>query len=439
MILGIDASQANRKIRSGTEWYAFYLIEEFKKLIGERGDIEVRLYLRDEPQAGLAANLPDNFEFKILRWPFPYFWGQGRLSIEMFFHPQDVLFCPAHAIPLVHPKSPLPNPPHQGEGKEKEFLPPPLADGGGKAGGTYTTLHDIGFEDNPELYDKLSLWYHKFSAWFAIKKAARIFTISEFSKKRIIERYNCDPRKISVTYLGIDSKCSAEQNESILEKYGLRDKGYILFVGRLEPKKNILGMVKGYEKFLSFPRRRKPSSILINNELDAGSKSGKTDKEAPDLVLAGRKVRIQDVEDYLKTRPRLRNKIKFIGYVDRQDLPALYAGAAIFLFPTLYEGFGLPIVEAQACGAAVITSNITSNPEIAADGALIVDPRNIEEIANAIKELLTDSGLRNQVVEKGLENVKRFNWGKTAKETLEVILSRGTEGTKARGWFIHPT
>ena len=118
MILGIDASQANRKIRSGTEWYAFYLIEEFKKLIGERGDIEVRLYLRDEPQAGLAANLPDNFEFKILRWPFPYFWGQIRLSWEMLVHPPDVLFCPAHTIPLVHPHSPTPslNPSPQGGG-----------------------------------------------------------------------------------------------------------------------------------------------------------------------------------------------------------------------------------------------------------------------------------------------------------------------------------
>ena len=121
MVLGIDASQANREIRSGTEWYAFYLIEEFKQLLRGRSDIRVRLYTRDPLRSDLAQDLPANFENRILKWPFKYFWVQKRLSLEMLLHPPDVLFCPAHTIPLI---------------------PPPK---------TLTTLHDIGFEDDPEL------------------------------------------------------------------------------------------------------------------------------------------------------------------------------------------------------------------------------------------------------------------------------------------------
>jgi glycosyltransferase involved in cell wall biosynthesis len=364
MVLGIDASQANRKIRSGTEWYAFYLIREFKKILGGRGDIEIRLYLRDELQADLAENLPRNFKPKILHWPLKYLWGLKRLSWEMLVHPPDILFCPAHTIPLIHPQK------------------------------TFTTLHDIGFEDNPELYDRLSLMYHQWSARLAVRKAFHIFTDSEFSKNRIRDVYHCPEEKLSVTYLGIDSKRSTERIESILKKYGLAERGYILFVGRLEPKKNILGMVKAHEM-------ANPEKIL---------------------VLAGRKVRIADVDDYLHARPELAKKIKFLGYIDEQDKPALYSGASIFLFPTLYEGFGLPILEAQAHGTPVITSNITSNPEVAGKGAIIVDPRNPKGIAWAIRELLSNGELRQTVIKSGVENLQRFSWEKTARKTLEKIL-----------------
>ena len=211
MVLGIDASQANREIRSGTEWYAFYLIEEFKQLLRGRSDIRVRLYTRDPLRSDLAQDLPANFENRILKWPFKYFWVQKRLSLEMLLHPPDVLFCPAHTIPLIHPPK------------------------------TLTTLHDIGFEDYPELYDKLSLWYHKFSARLAVKKTRHIFTPSEFSKERIIEVYGCDPAKIIVIHLGYDAEKFKLMDRGAVEprlaKYDLRYKDYFLFIGRVEPKK----------------------------------------------------------------------------------------------------------------------------------------------------------------------------------------------------------
>ena len=171
MVLGIDASQANRKIRSGTEWYAWHLIKEFKKLASGRTDLEVRLYTRDELQTDLAQGLPSNFQVKVLTWPLRYFWGQIRLSLEMLFNPPDILFCPAHTIPFFHPKK------------------------------IFTTLHDVGFEDYPELYTKLSLWYHRWASSHAVKSATRIFTVSEFSKERIVENYGEElESKIVITY-----------------------------------------------------------------------------------------------------------------------------------------------------------------------------------------------------------------------------------------------
>ena len=141
------------------------------------------------------------------------------------------------------------------------------------------------------------------------------------------------------------------------------------------------------------------------------------------LMLAGRKVRVRDVEEYLAKRPQLRDKVKFLGYIDEGEKRRLLAEAEIFLFPTFYEGFGLPILEAQAAGVPVITSNVTSNPEIAGTGAILVDPYNTNEIADAIKELLTNKELRKQKIKLGYENVKRFSWKETARETLNTILS----------------
>lgn len=403
IILGIDASQANRAIRSGTEWYAFYLITEFKKLLRGRNDVKVRLYFRDPPRQDILENWPENWEVRILKWRFRFFWGQIRLSWEMIVRPPDILFCPAHTIPVIHPKK------------------------------TFTTLHDIGFVDNPELYDKLSLWYHRFSAWLAVKSAHHIFTISEFSKNRIIDAYHCPPEKVSVIYLGVAHNILQVENSSILRKYGLWRKRYILFIGRLEPKKNILGIVKAYEKFLSSLR----VEVAASGDLSQADKpAGKTVAAArdnrpgsdgfPDLVFAGRKVRATDAEEYIENRPKLRDRIKFLGYIEEGDKRALLANALIFVFPTFYEGFGLPILEAQAARAPVITSNSTSNPEIAGEGAVLVDPKSTEEISSAIAKIANNPEFREKLIKLGLTNLQRFDWRATASRTIEGILESGT-------------
>ncbi len=285
--------------------------------------------------------------------------------------------------------------------------------GGVRGGGrTFTTLHDVGFEDYPELYDPLSRWYHKFSARLAVRNAYHIFTVSEFSKERIVENYSdlsLDPSpspgegrlsdKVTVTHLGIEilSPPLADQNdnEKVLEKYDLKKQNYILYVGRLEPKKNILNIVRAYEM----------------TELEMS------------LVLAGRKINIGDTERYLAGKPKIRQKIIFLDYISESDKVALYHGASIFLFPTLYEGFGLPILEAQAAGVPVITSNTASNAEIAGEGAIIVDPESPYEISQAIKRLLSDDVLKSDKIRRGYENVKRFSWEECARRTLVKLLT----------------
>ncbi|OGE76597.1 MAG: hypothetical protein A3C85_00410 [Candidatus Doudnabacteria bacterium RIFCSPHIGHO2_02_FULL_48_21] len=369
MLLGIDASQANRKNRTGTEWYAFYLLEEFKHILGGKEGIRVRLYTRDALQSDIANNLPDNFEVHILRWPFRFFWGQLRLSAEMLALPPDVLFCPAHTIPLVHP------------------------------GKTYTTLHDVGFKDYPELYDKPSLWYHQFSAKLAVKKAVKIFTVSDFSKNRIMQNYSVPAERITVTYLGFDQSkyhtLERQVSEKTAAEFGLKYKQFFLYVGRIEPKKNLLRQIEGYEMSgTNFP-----------------------------FVIAGRKVDTRDVDSYLEKRPELKAKIRFLDYISEQDKIALYCSASALLFATLYEGFGLPIVEAQACGTPVITSNTASNAEIAGQGALIVHPDSPHEIGQAISKVISDNNLREQLISFGFENNRRFNWRQTALLTLEQLLT----------------
>ncbi|MDZ4243530.1 MAG: glycosyltransferase family 1 protein [Candidatus Doudnabacteria bacterium] len=395
MLLGIDASQANRDIRSGTEWYAFYLIQEFKRLLRGRNDVRIRLYARNHLRPDLVADLPENFEIRILRWPFKYFWVQKRLSLEMLLHPPDILFCPAHTIPLIHPKK------------------------------TFTTLHDIGFEDYPELYDKLSLWYHKFSARLGVKKAYHIFTVSQFSKSRIMEVYDCPSEKITVTYLGYDAeKFKTRERPEVeprLAKYGLSYKNYLFFVGRMEPKKNILNIVKAYERLLSLRAERSnpKADEIASSSLD---KLEDPRNDAPILALAGRKVNVRDVEAYLAGKPELSAKIKFIGHFEEGDLAFLYAGAIILVFPTLYEGFGLPIIEAQACGTPVVTSNTSSCAEVAGQGAIIVDPEIPEEISEAIRQLLSDPKLREEKISAGFENIKRFSWQQCARTTFDLLL-----------------
>ena len=361
IIIGIDASRANRAEKTGVEWYAFNLIQEFKKLIPS--EYRVMLYSA-EPLMGELAVLPPNWESKIIKGINfgcgPWLWTQLGLTLEMIKNKPDILFVPSHAIPFIHPKH------------------------------TFTTIHDIGFEVFPESYSFLARLYHRFSARLALYAAEKIFTPSEFTKEEIVKRYRADPEKIIITPLGFDA---GRYNPHPADKTGREP--YVLFVGSVEKKKNVKRLIEAF--------RLLKSEVSIPHKLMILGMPGYGFEEIKEA--AG------DSKDII-----------FTGYVPVADMPVILANASLCALPSLYEGFGIPVLESFASGVPVLTSNTSSLPEVAGDAAVLINPESVEEIKGGLKKLILDDNYRSLLIEKGLARAKDFSWEKTAKKTLSAIL-----------------
>lgn len=262
-------------------------------------------------------------------------------------------------------------------------------------------IYDLSFKKYPQYSDKKNeIFLNKFVPK-AVKKADHIITISQNSKKEIIEFYNASPDKVSIINPSYSKDIFKPQKkdsiEKIKEKYKIGS-NYFLFTSSLEPRKNVLGIIKAY---VSLPLEiRKENSLVL-----VGGKGWKDEE----IWLEIEKQRKQG------------NKIITPGYVLEEELPIFYSGANIFLYPSIYEGFGIPILEAMACGAPVITSNISSMPEVAGDAALLVNPEKSEEIKEAIIEIVNNDNLRKDLIDKGFKQIKKFSWEESAKKLLEVF------------------
>jgi len=397
MLIGIDASRANKKNKTGTEWYAYNVIQELKKLISSRD--QVILYSKEELEGDLAI-LPANFRSKVLRWPPKFLWTQFRLSWEVFWHKPDVLFIPAHTIPIVCPKK------------------------------TITTLHDVGFENFQNLYsnnpigpnNKIIRWvyglffrlltfgkyknneldYHRWSARLAVKKAAKIITISDFSISQIHKYFPESKGKVYNVHNAYNKnyKPISEQQaiEKIKNKYNITS-NYFFYIGRLEQKKNTPNLVRAFNIFK------------------------KTDSHDYQLVLAGPDgYGIEEINNIINTS-NLSDQVIRLGWIANENLPYLMNGAKAFVFPSAYEGFGIPIIEAMACGTPVITSNFGAMKEVAGNAALLVDSNNPNDIAAAMHKLVDDDTLREQKIGQGFERIKDFSWSKTASYINDLIYS----------------
>ncbi|MGD0352430.1 MAG: glycosyltransferase family 1 protein [Dehalococcoidia bacterium] len=235
----------------------------------------------------------------------------------------------------------------------------------------------------------------------AARRANKIIAISQSTKKDLINLLGAKPEKISVVYPGYDDdifKPSPDPHkvETALRKYGIVS-SYIIYVGILEPKKNILRLV---EAFASLKRDGK----IVHK-----------------LVIAGKRAWGDEKVFQAVRRNGLEGEVIFTGYVPQEELPLLMSGADVFVFPSLHEGFGIPPLEAMACGAPVITSNASSLPEVVGDAGILVDPYNVDEIAEAIYKVVSDGKLREQMRRKGLERAKLFSWKKAAQQTLQIL------------------
>jgi len=372
MKIGIDASRANNLQKTGVEWYAFYLIQELKKIIPE--NVEVILYSTENLQGDLS-NLPKNWKNKVLSWPPKRLWTQIRLSLEMLFHKPDVLFVPAHVFPIVHPKK------------------------------IVMTIHDIAALDFPDSYNAFEKWYSLFSSKQALQKLWKIITPSIFTKQELkrLSSQNFPEEKVKVIYHGFnqtyENNFLAEEKNRVLNKYKIGTK-FLLSTSRLEHKKNTLGIIKAFE-------------ILKNNSVYNDLQ----------LILVGKPgFGFTEVEQAINNSA-YKKDIILPGWVEEKDLPIILSSAQVFVFPSFYEGFGLPILQAMSAGIPVVTSNFSSLPEIGGGACLFVDPNNISEIASNIEKILTDEKTRQEKIQLGLLRAKDFSWKKCARETWSVLSS----------------
>lgn len=370
MLIGIDASRAVKTQKTGVEWYSYFLIKALTQIDQKN---KYLLYLQSnakkEKNFGFDFELPKNFKVKILNWPFKFFWTLGRFSLEMFKNPPEILFIPSHVFPLILPKKSL------------------------------ITIHDIGFDRFPQAYSFFEKKYHRFVIKFAKKYASKIITISQFTKKELIEIYKINPEKIKVVYHGLCLEKFKSVDNSPIISYQLPATSYFLYIGRIETKKNIINLLKAFKQ------------ILFDSRKDLK------------LVLVGKKgYGYQKIIETIKNLS-LEKQVIQLGYISEEEKIYLMKNALAFVFPSFYEGFGLPILEAMAYSLPVITSETSSLPEIAREAAFLINPYSSEKLSQAMLKITLDENLRKEMIKRGLERVKYFSWEKCAKETLSIIQS----------------
>ena len=365
MLVGIDASRAAVARRTGTENYSLHLIRG--QLALEDGH-RYRLYFNQPPQQdlfGLRA------EQRVLT--FPRLWTHVALSWEMRTAPPDLLFVPSHVLPLVHPRC------------------------------CVATVHDLGYHYYPEAHTLFQNAYLRWSTRHNARASTLVLADSRATRQDLVHYYGTSPDKIRVVYPGRDESLAPVSDPALLAAVRARyDLGapYLLYVGTLHPRKNLVRLVQAYAHFL----------------LQAAT--GATDTL---LVLAGQKGWLYDEIEAEVRRLGLEGRVRLTGYVPDEDLPTLLSGALAFVFPSLYEGFGLPVLEAMACGTPVVCSQTSSLPEVAGDAALLVDPLDPEALAAALLRAVSDEGLRRELVARGFEQAQRFSWGRCARESLAVL------------------
>jgi glycosyltransferase involved in cell wall biosynthesis len=367
LTISIDGSRAFVEGGTGTENYSLQLLKNIALVDKENSYL---VYLRPGQKPG--SGWPSNFRFKVIG--LKRLWTQIGLSLATFVDNSDVLFVPSHTLPLIRR--------------------PGLK--------TVITVHDLGAEYLPFSHQIKQILYLKLMTHYQLSTATKVIAVSEATKKDLVKKIGLPGEKISVVHESVDQKVfkkiGNDPLRDIMSKYKITRGKYFLFVGTVQPRKNLERIISSFKDFIS-------NSGQDINLVIAGSKGWKSKP----LYSLPRELGIEA-------------KVRFLGRVTDEDLVGLYNGATALVYPSLFEGFGLPILEANACGCPVITSDSSSMPEVVGDAGILVDAGSREQITEAMKKMYTNDPFRNRLIDKGYINLKRFSWEKTARETVKILI-----------------
>ena len=376
MILAIDGYEANVATRVGIGRFAYELLVRLAKLVasGSSEFTEVRVYLPDAPLPDMPKESA-TWKYRILSPK--KFWTFFRLPIALFTDKPlaDVVFSPTHYVPRF------------------TSIPRVMA------------IMDTSYLLYPELFRKQDL--HKLIHWtaYSAKNSSSIITISEYSKRAIIKAYNVASNYVNVVYPGLvqTQSTSNAMGKEITKKYDLSAR-FILSVGTLQPRKNFTKLIEAF-------------STISDKQIQ--------------LVIVGKKGWLYDEILEAPKTYKVEDRVKFLEFVPDEDLPLLYTQAQCFVCPSLYEGFGLPVLEAMAHGCPVVISDVSSLPEIAADAAVYIDPKSVQSIAQGLSTAISDKGkpAEKKRIQEGAKRVKLFSWDKAAKEVLTKLEDVGRKGS----------
>ncbi len=364
MLIGIDASRANIPERTGVEWYGYHLIKAFAKLDRKN---EYRLYVR-EPFRKDLRDLPDNFTPVVV--PGQRLWTYWALSRELRRNPVDALFVPSHTVPLVHPPR------------------------------TVVTVHDVGFRKFKRNYRRTHYLSLALGTKWSVRRASTVVVPSRTVARELGTAYDLPASKVAVVPNGFDpdafSGITASRVAEVMKHHRIKDP-YLLFTGRLELRKNVSRIIE------AFYRLR-----------DSGLFGGQ-------LVLVGNPgLGYEEIRRLIIKRP-VPEYVVHTGYLPDDERAALLKGARGLVFPSLHEGFGIPILEAFAAGTPVITADRGATKEVAGTAALLVDPESVESIHHGMEQILADTGPAARLVAAGTQRARQFGWDKTARQILEIL------------------
>lgn len=368
MRVGIDATYVLSSYKSGVETYTLNLI---RALLNLPSRPEIFLYAASHEQCVEAQSLFQKAERARVSCN-PRLWLRLRMPLLMLLDQVTVAHFPGTLLPrLVH-------------------------------GPVVTTFYDLAALRYPELYDQRDLRHYDRLVPSAAARAAVVIAISESTKRDLVELMSVPEAKIHVTLLGVNAhfRPVANARQILRERYGLAGPYVLACVGSGHPRKNLSAVVYAFGE-LGLPELR--------------------------LVIVGCIKRDRRAAEAIEKSPA-RGRIITLGHVPEDVLPAIYSAAEVFCFPSIYEGFGLPVLEAMACGTAVVCANSSSLPEVGGEAAVYVDPFDPEALTAALRELLCDETWRHELGVKGLERAKEFTWDRTATQTLEAY--KAAEGSR---------